>query len=532
MNGERGGPGGSCGHPGEIRPPLRLELRPVGLPRTLRLELVPQVRVETLPLGPQEYFVLSRVEGRATVAEVVAASGLGAAATEEILERLLQLGALRVDDGPVAASAPASGSTSAPVRQRQSTQELRAQAQDRRRRVLQQQLAAGLRPPAPLAPGEEHSLAPVLGPELEAGPPPLAATDDDELPPLPAMAPVPLDDPRLDPSLGLPLVEQQYLLALEDRLDELDPFTFLGLAPTHDLKVIRDAFRDASRRLHPDAHHGRELGRFRGLLGTLFARAKAAHAALQREEIRAPLVASVEAERALRRREREEQEAAWRAAQAAAEERRARREQAAADERRTARTAQRADRERDRMAAAIKAKVAEYLQAAADAEAMENFARAANNYRLALQLDPSDEIKARWETARGVARRRRAKEAFARACTLVEVGHGAEAVPSFLEAADADPTLEHLAHAADAVREQDPTRARNLAMEALRMLGEDEKGRAPLRPAVVADLRLMIGRAFLAAGQVQSAIEQARVVQRLRPGDPQARALLNSAKVT
>lgn len=480
--------------------------------------------------------MLSRVEGRATVAEIIVASGLGATTTEQILERLLQLGALRVDEGP-AGTAPAPGPADPPVRQRQSTQELRAQAQDRRRRVLQQQLAAGLRPtpPASAALGDETGLAPVIGPELVSRPGsgPLATTDDDELPPLPTVTPVPLDDPRLEPSLGLPLVEQQYLLALEDRLDELDPFTFLGLPPTHDLKVIRDAFRDASRRLHPDAHRGRELGRFRGLLGTLFARAKAAHAALQREEVRAPLVAAVEAERAARRRQRDEEEAARRAAQAAAEELRLRREQEAAAGRRAVRTEQRAERERERLATAVKAKVAEYLQAAVDAEAMENYARAANNYRLALQLDPSDAaVKARWEAARLVARRRRAKEAFARACTLVEVGHGAEAIPSFLEAADADPTLEHLAHAADAARDQDPTRARNMAMQALRMLGEQEKGSSPLRPSVVADLRLMIGRAFLAAGQVQSAVEQARLVQRLRPGDPQARALLNSAKVT
>lgn len=503
----------------------------MGLPRTLRLEVVPQVRVETLPLGPQEYFVLSRVEGRATVAEIIGASGLGAAATEQILDRLLLLGALRVDEG-LAVAARATGPTDAPVRQRQSTQELRAQAHDRRRRVLQQQLAAGRQPtptPSP-ASGDEPPLAPAIGPELAAGPLGLA---DDELPPLPTVAPVPLDDPRLDPSLGLPLAEQQYLLALEERLDELDPFTFLGLSPTHDLKVIRDAFRDASRRLHPDAHRGRELGRFLGLLGTLFARAKVAHAALQREDVRAPFVDAVEAERAERRRVRDEEEAARRAVQTAAEEQRLRREQAAAAERRTARTAQRAERERERLATAREAKVAEYLQAAVDAEAMENYARAANNYRLALQLDPGDaEVRARWEAARSVARRRRAKEAFARACTLVEVGHAAEAVPSFLEAADADPTLEHLAHAADAVREQDSTRARNMAMQALRMLGEDEKTSSPLRPGVVADLRLMIGRAFLAAGQVQSAIEQARLVQRLRPGDPQARALLNSAKVT
>jgi tetratricopeptide (TPR) repeat protein len=494
-------------------------LHAVGLARTLRLEVVPEARLETMPLGPQEYFVLSRVDGRGTVAEIAAAAGIGVAMVEPILERLLELGALRVDAG-AADLTPAGPSP----RKRQSTQELRAQAHDRRLRVLQQQLAASRRPTPP--PGASTLNTP-YAPE-----PTLDDASDDDIAPA-GVEPVPADDPRVDPSLGLAVAEQRRLLALEDGLDELDPFALLGLRPTHDLKVIRDAFRDASRRLHPDAHRGRELGRFGGLLAMLFARAKAAHAALQDDDVRAPLVEAVELERAERQHQRAQEQAARQAAQAAVAAARQRIEDEQAAERRAARAGQRAERERERLAAAAKAKAAEYLQAAADAEAMENYARAANNYRLALQLDPHDaELRARWETARSVARRRRAKDAFARACTLVEVGHAAEAVPSFLEAADADPTLEHLAHAADAVREQDPARARNLAMEALRLLGEEERGRTPPRPSVVADLRLMIGRAFLAAGQVQSALEQARLVQRLRPGDPQARALLNSAKLT
>lgn len=492
----------------------------MALARTLRLELVLHVRPETLPLGPQEYFVLSRIEGRATVAEITAASGLGAVVTEAILERLLALGAVRIDAGGTPTPAPG-----LPPRKRHSTQELRAQAQDRRRRVLQQQLVVGRGP----TPGPEA--APTAAPTADLAPM-LPAEDDDEAAPT-VLEPVRADDPRLDASLGLALDEQRRLLALEDGLATLDPFTLLGLAPTHDLKAIRDAFREASRRLHPDAHRGRELGRFRALLGTLFARAKAAHDALGRPEIRTPYVEAFETERAERRERREQEEAERRAAQAAVEAERLRREEAREAERRAARTVQRADRERERVTAALEAKIAEYLQAASDAEAMENYARAANNYRLAMQLAPHDtDIAARWSTARSIARRRRGKEAFARACTLIEIGHATEAIPSFLEAAEADPSLEHLARAADAVREQDPARARNLAMEALRVLGEEEKGPLPPRPAVVADLRLMIGRAFLAAGQVQSAIEQARLVQRLRPGDPQARALLNSAKVT
>lgn len=497
------------------------------LERSLRLAVEPQARLATLPLGPEEFFVVSRIEGSATVAEIIGSSGLGAAATERILERLLALGALRrVDAAPPATP---SSAPFVPPRKRQSTQELRAQAEDRRRRVLQQQLLASRRPtpvPASMRP-------PVLDPAALAATD--AALDDDpddapDRPPGLAMVePVAADDPRLDPAVGVPVEQQRWLLALEDRLDQLSPFELLGLRPTHDLKAIRTAFRDASRRLHPDAHRGRELGRYRTLLATLFSRAKAAHDALQKDEVRTPWVEAAEHARAERKRRAEQRAAARQAEQ---EERRRREEQAAA-ERRLAREAQRAERERERLITAQRAKVAEYLQAAADAEAMESYARAANNYRLAMEIDPHDDsIRPRWEHARAIARRRRAKDAFARACTLVEAGHHVESVALFLEAADADPTVEHLAHAADAVRNQDPARGRDLAMAALRALVEQDKGDAPLRAAVVADLRLMIGRAFLAAGQAESAAEQARLVQRLRPGDPRARALLNSAKVT
>ena len=500
---------------GELGPSIRLELGTVSLSRTLRLVVDPQVRLESLPLGPQEYFVLSRIEGRPSVSEVIGASGLGAAQTEQILEALLKMGAIKGEQD-TAPTRPVK------ARPRKSTVELRAQAADRRKRMLAQQLGQG-RSNSPTA-STPRAPAPTPTPVPTPAPVPELQADQG-----PVVEPAPSDDPRLDDALGLTADQQRHLLALEDRLDELTPFELLGLRPTDDVKVIRTAFREASRSLHPDAYHGRELGRYRELLSTLFVRAKQALESLQDPEVRAPFLAAVEAEAQERRRRQEQREAARKAA----EELRRRREVEEANKRRVARTAQRAERERERLADAVHAKVAAYLQAAADAEGLENFASAANNYRLALQLDPNDAtIRARWDEARGIARRKRAKDAFSQACTYVEVGHANEGVPLFLEAADADPTLEHVAHAADAVRMHDAGRARDLALHALRLLTEREQGGPPLRPGAVADLRLMIGRAFLAAGQAQSAREQARLVQKLRPGDPGARALLNSVKVT
>lgn len=487
----------------------------MGLSRRLRLWVDPDARFDALPLGPQEYFVLSRIEGRPSVSEVIGASGLGAAQTEQIIEALLRMGAIKGEEGAAADPAPSR------PRPRKSTQELRAQAADRRRRMLAQQLGrrGGSGTNIPAVGGEEET----EGASSEGASSEAAADAG------PVVAPAAADDPRLDDTLGLTRAQQRYLLALEDRLDQLTPFELLGIRPTHDLETIRLAFREASRSLHPDAYHGRGLGRYRELLSVLFVRAKRAHSALQNASVRAPLVEAVEAAAEEQRRRQQQREAARKAA----EELRRRREEEAAAERRAARASQRVGRERERLAEAVQAKVGRYLQAATDAEAMENYARAANNYRLALQLDPNDaDVRERWLETRGIARRRRAKDAFTQACTYVGVGHPQEALPLFLEAADADPTVEHLANAADAVRQRDPARARDLAMHALKLLAEQERGDVPLRPGVVADLRLMIGRAFLAAGQAQSAREQARLVQKVRPSDPGARALLNLAKVT
>ncbi|MEM7158294.1 MAG: J domain-containing protein [Myxococcota bacterium] len=485
----------------------------MSLARTLRLRVKPGVRPETLALGPQEYFVLSRIEGQGSVAEIIGASGLGAAETEQILERLLELGALERENG--------SATKPSPRRRIQTSPELRSQAADRRRRLLRQQLGAQVRQDSGSgsASTRPRNNTPTAEPASEAEP-----TPNDFVPPL--VAP---DDERLDASLGLPVDTQRHLLALEDRRAELSPFDILSLHPTDDLKVIRSAFRDASRTFHPDAYHGRELGRFREVLAGLFAAAKTAYQDLQKSEVRQPLVAQVEAERLRKKQLEAQREAAARAA----EELRLRREQEQRAERRAARDARRNERQRQRIATATLTKVQEHLAAATEAEGEENYARAANNYRLALQLSPDDpDIRRRWEDSRQIARQGRAKGAFARACSLVEVGHFAEALPLFLEAADADPTLEHLAHAADAVREQDVGKARDLAMRALQLLTENETSDAPLRPNAVADLRMMVARAFLAAGQGQSAREQALLVQRVRPKDPQARALLKSIKVT
>lgn len=82
---------------------------------------------------------------------------------------------------------------------------------------------------------------------------------------------------RPDDRLDLSRAEQQWLLALWERRDRMTPFEWLGLQPTHDLAVIRRAYHDTCRRLHPDRYFGKRLGPFAAILAELFDRARAAH---------------------------------------------------------------------------------------------------------------------------------------------------------------------------------------------------------------------------------------------------------------
>ncbi|MFO0635198.1 MAG: J domain-containing protein [Nannocystaceae bacterium] len=337
------------------------------------------------------------------------------------------------------------------------------------------------------------------------------------------------DDVRLVPEHALPVADQRRVLALYDRLEELSPFEILGMWPTHDLKAIRRAYHVVSREFHPDSYFGQRLGEYRDLLAALFRRATAAHEALQDAEVRDPFVDAEIARRAeLERRAHEQteakrQQAALLAAQAEAE----------AAARRHERAVMRANRQRQSLDARLRAQLDTAVAEATEAERIGNLPRAANAWRIALQIVPGDAtLRSNWERCRDAARAKRAAEAFARAMTLREVGQWSEATGLLVEAAEAHATVEHLAHAAEAVASKDPGLARKFAIGALESLrAEEAAGATPRRPAELARLHVLLARAFHGAGQVHTAKEQAQVAQRLRPGDPEVRALLNSLKL-
>lgn len=201
--------------------------------------------------------------------------------------------------------------------------------------------------------------------------------------------------------------------------------------------------------------------------------------------------------------------------------------------RRVQRAQRRASRQRDALDQAMRRQLDAYVAEALAAEQAGNLARAANSWRLALQLVPQDAtLRDNWQRCLETARGKRAAEAFARAMQLRDLGQKDEAIPLLVEAATAHPTVDYLAHAAEAVAPRDAARGRQFALGALETLRAEAVGGASgRRPADLARLHLMLGRAFFAAGQHHTAREQLLTADRHRPGDPDVRALLNAIKL-
>jgi hypothetical protein len=81
--------------------------------------------------------------------------------------------------------------------------------------------------------------------------------------------------PRVSDDLDLPRDEQDRLLDLWARRDQIGHFERLGLAPTGDDAAIRRAWLETCRHLHPDRYYGKRLGGFAAILAELFDRARA-----------------------------------------------------------------------------------------------------------------------------------------------------------------------------------------------------------------------------------------------------------------
>jgi curved DNA-binding protein CbpA len=194
--------------------------------------------MRALPIGPEEAFVFSRVDGTSGEADIAAATGLDVARVHESLERLAELGAVSF------------GATTAAV-----TPE----------------------PP----PGERPSTPPggrLSHPVIEAPATEHATASH------PAAA---LYDPsELDEEVDLDLPRRRKILDYFYWLDTATHYELLGVAENADKKVIRDAYFKIVGLFHPDKYYGKNLGSFKTKLERVFQRLTEASEVLGRKATR------------------------------------------------------------------------------------------------------------------------------------------------------------------------------------------------------------------------------------------------------
>jgi hypothetical protein len=192
-------------------------------------------------VGPDEYFVLSRIDGQQTLRETLLATGLPVERAVAIVMRLRSIGALLLP-GETTAPAPASVPSPPVVRISQVTPHAPITPP---RGVPMGRTTQGIRSAAGTGSHELHldlALPDPTGEELRG------LAEDCEL-----------SDP-----------DRRRILAMERLVDNRDPWALLGVFQGADARALKRAYFMISKDIHPDRYYGRRLGSFADRLTRVF----------------------------------------------------------------------------------------------------------------------------------------------------------------------------------------------------------------------------------------------------------------------
>ncbi len=264
-------------------------------------------------VGPDEYFVLSRIDGTQSIREVLLATGLPIDRGIAIMTRLRSLGALLLpgeSTSPVAADIgraptirvtpadgvptthPLSGRTPGGSRPNSAPGTRAGTAQPTVPRTRTPHMPMGTKRPASTSP---HDLEPPTEPRTQRGaggggalrPPAPEALD----PPTVLRAPTAeiqlvLPNPTADEKRALAEPgdlgpdERLRILAMARLVDAHDPWALLGVPPGAEPKVLKRAYFKLSKEVHPDRFYGKQLGSFADRLSLVFEAVSRAYAKL------------------------------------------------------------------------------------------------------------------------------------------------------------------------------------------------------------------------------------------------------------
>lgn len=191
------------------------------------------IDMRSLPLGPEDAFVLSRVDGISSESDIVAATGLDLERVRKCLSRLAELGAIAYDTLP---SVP---------------------------------------------PRESARERPSTTPSMRLDRPVVESRPEDR------PAPAALYDPQeLDEQVDLDLPRRRKIVDYFYRLDTTDHYELLGVSADADRKAIKEAYFVVVGLFHPDSYYGKNLGSFKPKLERVFQRLTEAHDVLTRKPSR------------------------------------------------------------------------------------------------------------------------------------------------------------------------------------------------------------------------------------------------------
>lgn len=191
--------------------------------------------MRSLPIGPEEAFVLSRVDGRIPLSEIAASTGMTQEHVSEILTRLAQLGAVVYGDvepepKPVAEASQVPGN-----------------------------------------PRLNHPVIETVEESSSASAHPAAAL---------------YDPSELDEEVELELQRKRQILDTFYRLDSSDYYQLLGVERHAEKKEIKGAYYSVVSLFHPDKYFGKRLGSFKPKLERIFQTLTEAHDTLTRKATR------------------------------------------------------------------------------------------------------------------------------------------------------------------------------------------------------------------------------------------------------
>ena len=201
----------------------------------------------------EDYFVWSRLDGRASIREIILMVGLGIEKAIGILRKLRRSGAMLLPGEEAAAVTGAPGAEAAPPR-----------------------VEPGNRPVLPRAPASQV-----------AEPLPAEAIELGSLTPEEARI--------LGEAVALQDGEKRRIIQMMRLVAGSDYFALLGVSRSADKRELRRAYHRLSKEFHPDRHYKQELGTFGPLLNIIFENLTLASQELSDEGRRAAHIAALAA---------------------------------------------------------------------------------------------------------------------------------------------------------------------------------------------------------------------------------------------